>query len=123
VSLNPTYQDWGPIRYTPGVSYLLAQPQTENEGTEDEVTYSVPVRLAQSLIEQVRQCCILRAAEQPQLWVIHPGTLVRVSDPRSPFHKQEAICSWTDGQRAALATSLFGRPSELEFLVQQLEVA
>jgi transcriptional antiterminator RfaH len=111
------FQPWSPIQSTPGVSYILSWHVVENEGTENEVEYNSPASIAASIVNKLRQT----------VWQEAKGTFARIHEQTrvkvvaGAWWGHQALCTWTNGERARLLFELFGRAVELEFSVDHLE--
>ena len=99
-------QSWVPIKSTIGVSYLISEHHTLNEGTPDQEDYKIPIEVRHKVIENIRSVCVIDETN-PSLWRIKPNTHVKIiSGPLAGFR---ALVDWTDGQRADLIMHMFGR--------------
>ena len=111
-------QLWSPIQNTRGVSYILSWHVVENEDTEDEVEYNAPAPIPAKIIEKLRRTIWQDVKET--FARIHEQTRVKVV--AGAWWGHQALCTWTDGERAKLLMSLFGRQFEIEFSVDHLEI-
>ena len=102
-------QNWSPIRYTEGVSYILTKVAEDN--------YQIPASVR---IEQVVHALKNYATQDDSRnWRIQPNTRVRVTN--GIWKNHEALCQWTDGTRAKLLFQLLGSPTSVTFSVTDLE--